>query len=70
MAGELSLKLPGFTVHVEDAVAQEVFKGSFEIISLAVVGEMGFDDVLDNGRVGSQDILSADAAVEDVGGGG
>ena len=70
MAGELSLKLPGFTVHIEDAVTHKVFKGSFDKISLAVVGEVGLDDVLDDGWVGSEDLLSADAMVEDEGSGG
>jgi hypothetical protein len=70
MAGELSLKLPRFTIHVEDAVAHKVFKVSFDIISLAVVGEVGLEDVLDDGWVGGEDLLSANARVEDEGSGG
>jgi hypothetical protein len=53
VAGELSLGFPGFTVHVEDPVAEEVSEGYVEkVLSLAIVVEVGLEDVLDDGYVG------------------
>jgi hypothetical protein len=52
VAGNLSLQFPGLAVDVEDALAEEVFEGLVEIGSLAVVVEVGFEDVLDDVWVG------------------
>jgi len=51
VAGHLSLEFPGFAIHVEDPVAEEVFEGYVEkVLSLAVIVEVGLEDVLDNGE--------------------
>jgi hypothetical protein len=53
MAGDLSLEFSGFAIHVEDPVAEKVFEGFVEkVLSLAVVVEVGHEDVLDDGCVG------------------
>ncbi len=53
MASDLALEFPGFAVHVEDPVAEEVFEGYVEkVLSLAVIVEVGLEDVLDDGYVG------------------
>lgn len=51
MAANLSLELPRFAVNVEDALAEEVFEGLVEIVSVAVVVEVDIEDVLDDGWV-------------------
>jgi hypothetical protein len=49
VASDLALEFPGFAVHVEDPVAEEVFEGYVEkVLSLAVVVEDSLEDVLDD----------------------
>lgn len=70
VAGELSLELPGVTIGVEDTVAEEIAESSMESIAFVVDGEVGLEDMLDDGRIGGENLAGAEGAVEGEGGGG
>jgi hypothetical protein len=69
MTGDLSLELPGFTVGVEDTVAEEITDGTMKRVTFTVAREVGFENMLDDGGVCSEDLAGAKGAVEDEGGG-
>ena len=70
VAGDLSLELPSVAVGVEDSRAEEIGEGADEGISLLVVGEAGLENVLHGCRVASEDLKTAQWAVEGERGGG
>lgn len=59
VAGELALELPGGAIGVEDAVAEEVAEGAVEGGAFVVEGEVGLEDVLDDGGVGGEHVAGA-----------
>lgn len=67
MAGDLSLKLPGFTVGVEDAVTEEITNRTIKSETFAIAREVGFENVLDYQGVCCEDLAGAEGAVEDEG---
>lgn len=69
MAGNLSLKLPSFTVGVEDAVAEKITDGTFKRETFAVARKVCFENMLHYGGVCCEDLAGTERAVEDEGGG-
>jgi len=69
MAGNLSLKLPSFTVSVEDTVAEKITDGTFKCETFAVAREVCFENMLHYGGVCCEDLTGTEGAVEDEGGG-
>ena len=59
MARYLSLQLPGFSVGVEDSVAEEIKKRSMKYGTFAVAREVGFENMLDHHRVSREDLAGA-----------
>ena len=70
MTRDLSLEFPGFAVGVENAVAKEIAKCMVQSVAFMINVEMGFEDVLNHGGVGGEDLAGAEGAVEGEGGGG
>ncbi|GMN31905.1 hypothetical protein TIFTF001_041660, partial [Ficus carica] len=68
VAGDLALELPGVAVGAEDAVAEEVGERDAEGLALAVVGEVGLEDVVDDGGVAGEDLAGAEEVLDDEGG--
>lgn len=69
MAGNLSLKLPSFTVGAEDTVSEKITNGTFKRGTFVVAREVSFENMLHYGRVCREDLAGAEGAVEDEGGG-
>lgn len=67
MAGDLALELPVISIRVENAVAEEVGEGGAAFLAFLVVGEVGLQDVLDNGGIGGDDEAAAERVVESEG---
>ena len=70
VAGDLSLELPSVAIGVEDPRAEEIGEGAVEGIALLVVGEAGLENMLHGCRVASEDLETAQWAVEGECGGG
>lgn len=68
MAGNLSLKLPSFTVGTEDTVAEKITDGTFKRETFAVAREVGFENMLHYGGVCRENLAGTEGAVEDEGG--
>lgn len=69
MAGDLSLNLPGFTVGIEDTVAEKLDEVLVSCETFVVAREVSFENVLHHGRVCREDLAGTEGAVEDEGGG-
>lgn len=69
MTGNLSLKLPSFTVGAEDTVAEKITDGTFKRGTFVVAREVGFENMLHYGGVCCEDLAGTERAVEDEGGG-
>lgn len=67
MAGDLPLELPGVTVGVENAVAEEVLENFTEEVAFLVDGEVGLEDVLNHSRVGGDNEAAAQRVVHSDG---
>jgi hypothetical protein len=57
VAGDLPLVPPLGTVHVEDAIVEEVLGQFVQRVPLVVVGEVGLEDALYIARLNSVDVV-------------